>query len=472
MNYKTVIGLEIHAELKTKTKLFCGCAVEFDAAANSRVCPVCCGMPGALPVLNSEAVDLAIRAGLALGCKIEKFSMFDRKNYFYPDLPKAYQITQFFKPICTNGGMKINDRFYEIERIHIEEDAGKLIHNKSSKFTLVDYNRASVPLIEIVTAPVFNSGKQAKRFLQLVNLTLKYAGVCSGKMEQGALRCDVNISVMPYYSSVLGTRTEIKNLNSYRAVESAIEKESKRQIDILENGGKIKRQTLKYDNNTDTITVLREKEGVRDYRYFKDPDLPPLVITQQQTDSQQKLLPELPLEKMQRYESEYGLNSATADIIVSNPDMADFFEQSLTYYHEPKIISDIITVDLINRTKRQGNKAANIKISPEDIAKICKMIRENRISRNSAKVLLRILFECGGDPEQTAKSNNLIMKSGTSAVNDAINAVLKQNPKALVQYRSGCEKVFGFFMGQVCRKIGGSANPAIIKEALEKALKD
>lgn len=471
MSYTTVIGLEIHAELLTKSKVFCGCTAEFGGEENTRVCPRCSGMPGTLPVFNRGAAELAVRAGLALGCHINNYSAFDRKNYFYPDLPKAYQITQFEYPICSNGGVDIGNKVIRINRIHIEEDAGKLVHDDNKKLSLADYNRCGVPLIEIVTEPDIRSAEEARNFVEQVALRLKYAGVCDAKMEQGSLRCDVNISIMPEGSSKLGTRTEIKNLNSLRSIVRAIEYEHERQKRLVESGERIIQQTLHFNDASGTTKALRSKEEAHDYRYFPEPDIPPIMLSDENIKEIKSTMPEMPAQRKARYTAEFALSEADSLLLIQDKALSDFFEAAVKVYPNPKSISSMILVELLRRMNDAGISADALQIEALDLAVLCKMADEGTVSRAAAKDILRTMFEQGGKPMEIAERSGMIMSNDTSAVENAADEILSANPKAVEEFKGGSQKVFGFLMGQMCRRLGKSANPAIIKQVLEEKLK-
>lgn len=471
MNYTTVIGLEIHAELLTKSKVFCSCGAEFGGEANTRVCPRCTGLPGTLPLFNGGAARLAVKAGLALGCKINNFSAFDRKNYFYPDLPKAYQITQFNHPICVDGGVNIGNKVVRVNRIHIEEDAGKLVHDEVQKVSLADYNRCGVPLIEIVTEPDIRSADEAKAFVEQVALALKYAGVCDARMEQGSLRCDVNISIMPSGAAEFGTRTEIKNLNSLRSIGRAIEYEFGRQKQLIESGQRVIQQTLHWNDTTGVTTALRSKEEAHDYRYFPEPDIPPIFITDEEIETIKANMPEMPVNRKARYEGDMGLTSADAALLVADKALAEFFEGAVAAYSNYKSVAAMIVVELLRRMNDGGVSAEGLKIKPEQLATLCKMADDGTVSRTAAKDILKEMFETGGEPMEIAKAGGMIMSNDTAAVESAADEILAANPTAVEEYKAGSGKVFGFLMGQMCRKLGKSANPGIIKQILEEKLK-
>ena len=471
MNYTTVIGLEIHAELLTEAKVFCSCSAEFGGEENTRVCPRCSGMPGTIPVFNRGAAELAVKAGLALDCHINNYSAFDRKNYFYPDLPKAYQITQFEYPICTNGGVDIGNKLVRINRIHIEEDAGKLIHDEAKKVSLADYNRCGVPLIEIVTEPDIRSAEEARAFVEQVALRLKYAGVCDAKMEQGSLRCDVNISIMPEGSSEFGTRTEIKNLNSLRSIVRAIEYEYERQKTLLENGEMVIQQTLHFNDASGTTKALRSKEEAHDYRYFPEPDIPPIRLSNEDIDEIKTTMPEMPAQRKARYTAEFALSEADAVLLIQDKALSDFFDATVNAYLNPKSIASMILVELLRRMNDSGISAEELKIKPIELAQLCKLADEGTVSRAAAKEILKVMFEQGGSPMEIAEKDGMIMSNDTSAVENAADEILSANPKAVEEFKGGSQKVFGFLMGQMCRKLGKSSNPAIIKKVLEEKLK-
>lgn len=469
MKYQTVIGLEIHAELLTHSKVFCSCSAEFGGEENIRVCPRCSGMPGSLPLFNRGAAELAVKAGLALNCKINNFSAFDRKNYFYPDLPKAYQITQFNHPICSDGYVDIGTKKIRINRIHIEEDAGKLIHDEKRKISLADYNRCGIPLIEIVTEPDIRSAEEAKAFTAEVALALKYAGVCDAKMEQGSLRCDVNISIMPESSKVFGTRTEIKNLNSLRSIGRAIEYEFSRQKELLESGERVIQQTLHWNDATGVTTALRSKEEAHDYRYFPEPDIPPMFITDEEINTISKAMPEMPSARKARYLS-LGLSDADASLLIADKALADFYEEAVKSYQNPKSVASMIIVELLRHINDSGFSVEEIALPPADLAQLCKMADEGTVSRSAAKDILKQMLKTLEDPMEIAKKGNMLMSNDTSAVEKTADEILAANPKAVEEYRGGSAKVFGFLMGQMCRTLGKSANPAIIKKILEEKL--
>lgn len=470
MNYIPVMGLEIHAELLTKSKVFCSCENSFGGEENTRVCPVCCGMPGSLPSLNKNVTVLAVKAGLAVNCTINEYSAFDRKNYFYPDLPKAYQITQFEYPICENGFIRLKSgKKIRIERIHIEEDAGKLIHDGDT--SLADYNRCGVPLIEIVTCPDFASADEVCEFAENIALRLKYSNVCDARMEQGSLRVDVNISLMPENSDKLGTRAEIKNLNSTKAIRRAIEYEILRQSDILAKGEKVIQETRRFDDNTGTTKSLRSKENADDYRYFPEPDIPPVIITQSEIEQIKQTMPEMPDKRLLRYTDTYGLPYDDAMLIISDKALSDFYDKTVQIYSNCKGISNLILVELLRCTKETGISTADMKITPSQLAEIVKMSDDGEISKNSAKELVSMVFSSGKNPRELAKECGFIMSSDTAAVTACIKEVLSCEQKNVQDYKNGSTRIFGYLMGQVMQRLGKGANPKIVKELLENELK-
>ena len=471
MRYIPVIGLEIHAELLTKSKVFCSCANEFGGDANERVCPRCSGMPGTLPILNREAVTLAARAGFALNCKVNNYSSFDRKNYFYPDLPKAYQITQFEYPICTDGYIETADGRIRINRIHIEEDAGKLVHDDYEGISMADYNRCGVPLIEIVTEPDFGSAEQVCEFVRDVALRLKYAGVCDARLEQGSLRVDVNISVMPYGSEEFGTRAEIKNLNSIKSIGRAIEYEIGRQSEILDNGGRVVQETRRYNDNHGDTKALRSKEEAHDYRYFPEPDIPPVFISDDEIEEIKSSMPEMPADRVKRYCGSFGLSADDAALIVEDKAFSDFYDAAAAECGEYREVANLM-LGTLNRCLNESSKTiADTSFSPKQLAELAKMSVGAVVSKNAAKDILTEMFASGGEPMKIAEAKGLIMQNNTDEISAAAEAVIAENQDAAEDYRSGNAKIFGFLMGQLVRKLGKGANPKICKEILEEKLK-
>lgn len=472
MRYQPVIGLEIHAELLTDSKVFCTCQNEFGGSENTRVCPRCSGLPGTLPLLNMGAVKLAAKAGFATDCTINNYSAFDRKNYFYPDLPKAYQITQFEYPICTNGHITVKGgKDIRINRIHIEEDAGKLIHDDYEGVSMADYNRCGVPLIEIVTEPDFRSTEEVQDFVEQIALRLKYAGVCDARMEQGSLRVDVNISIMPVGSSEFGTRAELKNLNSLKAIAGAIEYEINRQTEILDNGGKVVQETRRYNDNHGDTKALRSKEEAHDYRYFPEPDIPPVLLSDEDIEEIKKSMPEMPQERFKRYTEQYKLPPNDANLIILSKEFSDFYDAAVQINPDYKQISNFMLVEL-NRNLNESEKTiSDVTFSPADLAELVKMSTDGIVSKNAAKDILKIMFDNGGKPKDIAEKHGFIMNNDSSALEDIINKVISENADSVESYRNGNVKIFGFLMGQVVRLAGKGANPKLAKDLLTEKLK-
>ncbi|MDR1563408.1 MAG: Asp-tRNA(Asn)/Glu-tRNA(Gln) amidotransferase subunit GatB [Oscillospiraceae bacterium] len=467
MKYTTVIGLEIHAELKTKSKIFCSCENSFGDERNTRCCPVCTALPGSLPSLNREAVEMTIAAGLALGCEIAPIAKWDRKNYFYPDLPKAYQISELYAPICIGGGLSINGRAIRLNHIHLEEDAGKLVHQGVKTF--LDYNRAGVPLIEIVTEPDMRSPEEAAAFVEKVRRTLVYIGVCDGRMEQGSLRCDANISIMPEGSEVLGTRTEIKNLNSFRFIKSAIEYEVKRQMEVLGDGEKVIQETRRYDAQCGETFSMRSKENAHDYRYFPDPDIPPVLISREDAARIGERLPELPEARLERYTKEFGLSEVDAETILAEQRISDYYDTAIKLGAEPRVAANSIKGELM-RCLNTAQSKGEIPVAAEDFVKVINLAAQGKISQNGLKKAIAVMFEEGKDAETVIKEQNLMISEDLELVASVIEEVLKQNPAPLAQYKSGDTKVLGFFMGQCSKVLKGKAHPKTIQDLLKKAL--
>ncbi len=466
MNLIPVIGLEIHAELLTKTKIFCACENKFGSEPNILVCPICSGMPGTLPSLNKSSVELAIKAGIILNCKINNTSSFDRKNYFYPDLPKAYQITQFYHPICSDGNIKLGDRSIRIERIHLEEDAGKLIH--SDNHSIIDLNRCGVPLIEIVTMPDFRSADEVCDFVKFISLRMKYAGLCDAKLEQGSLRVDVNISLMQGNS--FGKRAEIKNLNSLKSIKQAIEYEIKRQTELLSNGKEILVETRRFNEKTGTTVFMRTKETTGDYRYFPEPDLPQIFISDDEINRLRQELPIMPDERLLTYINVYKLRKTEAELLTEDKFVSDFYDDCVAIYPSYKTISNI----LLNETKKILNKKSlnfsSIRFTPNDIVELTRLYDERKITKNSLSEILEIMFDSFGNPLKIAEKNNLLINANTDELENIVTKVINENQKAINEYLGGNQKVFAFLMGQVMRASKKGTNPNTVTEILNKKL--
>ena len=468
------MGLEIHAELLTKSKVFCTCSAEFGGTPNSRCCPVCSGMPGTLPVLNQKAVEYIIKAGYVMNCDISRFTKWDRKNYFYPDLPKAYQISQMPRPVCLAGEVKINvngeEKVIRINRIHLEEDAGKLVHDEVNRISLADYNRCGIPLIEIVTEPDFHSADEVIAFLEKIKLLLQYAGICDCKMEQGSIRCDVNISIAPKGSSELGTRTELKNLNSLKAISRAIEVEIERQEEVIESGERVIQETRRFNDALGETTAMRSKEDAHDYRYFPDPDIPPIIFTEEELEAIKNSIPELPEQRVERYVNALGLKKADADIIVGNKRVCDFFDEAVAAYDNPKAVANYIVGELTRRINLGEVDMETLKFTGAEFARLVELLQTDKVSQSNAKVILGELVENGGSPDEIANAQDLWIKEDNDLLAKVVDEIIANNPKPVEQYKSGDQKVFGFFMGQANKALKGAASPKAIQDYLRKKL--
>ncbi len=469
MKYIPVIGLEIHAELLTESKIFCSCPNLFGGEANERVCPVCMGFPGTLPSLNKKVVELAIKAGLVTDCKINKRSTFDRKNYFYPDLPKAYQITQARIPICENGHIKLGDTKYRIERIHIEEDAGKLIHDNKKGVSYPDYNRCGVPLIEIVTKPDFSDKEEVREFVEELLCRLKFAGVCDGKLEQGSLRVDVNISLKEEGSATLGTRAEIKNLNSYKFIGKAIDYEIKRQSDILDKGEKVKRETRRFLDNGTTVAI-REKEEESDYRFFPEPDIPDIVVCDEELKSIEKSLPIMPRERIKRYETEFNISRESARLIARSKDISDFYDATTSLCDDYKGIASLLLGAVMREINDTKTQIAASKLTPMNLARVVEMVNEGKISKNSANEIIRDTFLSGKESERVAEEKQLIINTDYNAIREAVKSVLDREKENVKSYKEGNQKLFGYFIGEITKLMGKGINPVTVKDILKEEL--
>lgn len=474
MNYEVVIGLETHVELSTATKIFCSCSTEFGGEPNTHLCPVCLGMPGMLPVLNKSVLEYAIKAGLATNCEITRYSKFDRKNYFYPDLPKAYQISQLYAPICRNGYVDIETstghRRVGIHEIHMEEDAGKLIHDPWEDMSLVDYNRGGVPLIEIVSEPDLRSAEETIAYLEKLKSILQYLGVSDCKMQEGSMRADVNISVRPVGSEKFGIRSEIKNMNSFKAISRAIEAETKRHIEILESGGTVVQETRRWDENKDATFAMRTKENAHDYRYFPDPDLPPISVSEEQIQALTDSLPELPEAKAKRYVADFGLTPYDASILISSKYLAGLFEEATALCENPKEVANMIMGDLMKLLNDNGMLPEDMQVSPASVATIVKLIGENKINRTTAKKVFEKVFSEQVDPEQYTTENQLFMVSDDGAVRTVIQEIFAANPQSVADYKSGKEKARGFLVGQSMRALKGKADPQLVNKIIDELL--
>ena len=474
MRYYPTMGLEIHAELLTKSKVFCSCSAEFGGEPNTRCCPVCSGLPGTLPVLNRRAVEYIIKAGYVMNCDISRFTKWDRKNYFYPDLPKAYQISQMPRPVCLDGhvDIKVNgeDKTIRINRIHLEEDAGKLTHEGG--ISLADYNRCGIPLIEIVTEPDFHSAEEVVAFLEKIKLLLLYAGICDCKMEQGSIRCDVNISIAPEGSEKLGTRTELKNLNSLKAIAKAIEAEIACQAEILDNGGEIVQETRRFNEAAMETLAMRSKEDAHDYRYFPDPDIPPIIFTEEELADIRASLPEMPEQRMARYRTEYGISENDAVIIVSDKRVSDFFDEAVSGCKNPKNVASYLVGEFMRRVNLGEIDLDELKFSGKDFARLVEYLYSDKLSQNNARLVLGEMAQRGSSPESIADEQDLWIKEDTEQLSAVIDEIIANNPKAAEQYRNGDQKVFGFFMGQANKALKGTASLKAIQEYIRKKLSE
>jgi len=473
LEFEAVIGLEVHAQLLTDTKIFCSCSTKFGNPANTNVCPVCLGHPGVLPVLNKKVVEFTTLMGLATNCTINETSTFERKNYFYPDLPKGYQISQFELPICENGYIEINtgrSKNIRIKRIHMEEDAGKSIHDQSFD-TLVDVNRCGVPLIEIVSEPDISSGEEAYQYLSNLKQIITYLGICDGNMEEGSLRCDANISIRPKGSKELGTRTEVKNMNSFKNVERAIDYEIDRQINLVEDGGKVVQQTLLWNAEQNKATSMRGKEEAHDYRYFPDPDLMPVIVNKEWKNEIFKSMPELPQERKERFINQLQLPEYDSEVLTTQKEMADYFEEVLKETNDTKIAANWVMGDVLKIINEQKLTFDKFPVSSENLGKLINLITTDKISSKIAKDVFPIMLEDDKDPNLIVEEKNLIQITDTAAIERAIDNVIENNPSQVEEFKSGKEKVIGFFVGQVMKETKGKANPQMVNQILREKLK-
>ncbi len=476
MKYEPVIGLEVHVQLDTKTKLFCGCSTAFGARANSQICPVCIGLPGVLPVLNKEAVNLSIKTGLSLECTIAPFSKFDRKNYFYPDLPKAYQVSQFDLPVNLNGKLEIQvdgkSKVIGITRAHLEEDAGKLNHDETGTGDSgVDYNRGGIPLLEIVSEPDMRSPEEAYAYLKALKAILEYIAVSDCNMEQGSLRCDANISLRPEGQEKFGTRAEIKNLNSFRNVQKAIYYEMDRQAKMLDAGERVVQETRLYDAVSGKTRSMRSKEEANDYRYFPEPDLVPLVIDSAWSDSIKATLPELPQAKKARFVKEFELPEYDAGVLTTEIPLANYFEECVKEGAKPKVVSNWVLSELLRKLNDNNESIETCKIKPKMICEMLNLIDKGTISGKIAKTVFKEMFESGGSPEKIVQEKGLVQIADTGEIDQIIEQVLSDNTKSVEDFRGGKKNAFGFLVGQVMKASRGKANPQMVNQILGEKLK-
>ena len=468
--YEVVIGLEVHAELSTNTKIYCNCSTAFGADPNTHCCPICTGMPGTLPVLNERVVEYAVKAGLATNCEISRFSKQDRKNYFYPDLPKAYQVSQYDLPLCIGGHLDINvngnKKTIGITRIHIEEDAGKLIHDAYTGDTLVDMNRCAVPLIEIVSEPDIRSADEAVAYMQTLKSILEYLEVCDCKMQEGSLRCDVNLSVRPVGQKEFGTRTETKNLNSFKAIHNSIEFEIQRQIEVLENGGKIYQETRRFDDAKGVGYAMRSKEDAHDYRYFPEPDLAPIVLSEEYINNIKENLPEMPHIKKERYIKEFDLPEYDAEILTSSKKTASFFEKANAICNNPKAVSNWIMGDFARMLNEKEIEIDESKVTEENLASLIMLIDKGTISSKIAKQIFEEMFETGEDAKAIVEKRGLVQISDEGAIKEICQRVVDANPQSIIDYKAGKDRAIGFLVGQIMKETKGKANPQIVNKLL------
>lgn len=478
MNYEAVIGLEIHCELKTKTKIFCGCATGFGAEQNTHVCPVCLGLPGVLPTINKRVVEFAIKAGLATNCKINQYSKFDRKNYYYPDLPKNWQTSQYDLPICVNGWVDIDvdgeKKRIRLTRIHMEEDAGKLVHSgttiKDSLSSDVDYNRTGVPLLEIVSEPDMRSAAEARAYMEKIKSIMEYIDVSNCRMEEGNLRADINVSLRREGSETLGTRTEMKNINSFKNLEDAINYEIERQTEVLEDGGHVVQETRTFDPARGITLSMRSKENAHDYRYMPEPDLPPIITSDETIEKYRQELPELPDARRARLEKEYGLSDYDAGIITSSRAMAEYFDAVVGTGADPKLAANWIMGDLAKNLNEENLDIAQSPVSAERLGKMIGLIMKDTISGKIAKKVFKEMWTSPDDPEKIVKEKGLVQITDTSAIEPAVDAAIAANPKAVAEYKGGKKKALGALVGQVMKATRGKANPQMVNQLLAQKL--
>ncbi len=473
-DFQTVIGLEVHAQLLTASKIFCGCSTEFGAPPNANTCPVCLGFPGVLPVLNRRVVEFAVRTGLALDCTIRRTSVWSRKNYFYPDLPKGYQITQFDLPICEHGKLTVDgpdgEKVVRIRRIHMEEDAGKSVHDASATGSLVDLNRAGIPLLEIVSEPDLRSADEATEYLKALRDVLVYLGVNDGNLEEGSFRCDANVSVMRKGATEYGTRAELKNINSFRFVKQAIEYEVARQVEVIESGGTVVQETRLWDAHRSETRSMRSKEEAHDYRYFPEPDLPPLHLAEAWIDEAGAALPELPRAKFSRFLSQYGLPEYDARLLVSERALADFFEACAQQFKDYKKLANWFLGELARLLNESSSEVSTLRFTPAQFASLLQAIDQGTISNNAGKDVFAELFRTGRDPAEIIQEKGLAQVSDLSSIEAVVDDVLAKNASEVEKYRAGKKNIYGFFVGQVMKAMKGKGNPQLVNQLLKQKL--
>ncbi len=476
MKYEAVIGLEVHAQLQTNTKIFCGCETKFGEDANTRTCPVCIGMPGVLPVLNKKAVEYIVKTGIATHCTISSYSRFARKNYFYPDLPKGYQISQYELPVCEKGYVEIvvdgKVKRIGLTRIHLEEDAGKNLHQPEGGASLVDLNRAGTPLMEIVSEPDIRTSEEASEYLKKLRAILRYIEVSDADMEKGNFRCDANVSIRPVGAKEFGTRTEVKNVNSFKFVQKALEYEIKRQAQVLDDGGKVIQETRLFDSTKGVTFSMRSKEEAHDYRYFPEPDLVPIVVSRETVETIGKTIPELPDARRERFAKDYGLPEYDADMLTQSRAMAAYFEETAKLSGQPKVASNWIMGELMRLLNAESKEIEDCPIKPDRLARMIKMINDGVISTKIAKTVFEEMYKTGKDAETVVREQGLVQVSDTGAIETIIDEVIKANPAQASDYKAGKEKLFGFFVGQVMKASKGKANPELVNQLLNKKLNE
>ncbi len=477
MEYEAVIGLEVHVQLTTHTKMFCNCSTKFGNPPNTQVCPVCMGLPGVLPVINKRAVEYALKLALALGCKINLRSVMARKHYFYPDLPKGYQISQYELPIAEEGAVEIEingeKKKINLVRIHMEEDAGKLVHDEKQPYSYVDFNRAGVPLLEIVSKPEIHSPEEAVAYLKTLRRIVRYLGICDGNMEEGSLRCDANVSVRPRGSKEFGTKVELKNMNSFKHVEKALSYEIKRQIGLLLEGKEVVQETRLYDESTQTTHPMRGKEEAHDYCYFPDPDLIEVNLKEEWISKIKNELPELPSQKKERFLSTYGLSEKEVDILIEEKDFAEFFEEVLKHYDNPKGVANFMLTEVLRYLNKDGKNISETSLTPEYLAELLKLVDKGVISITIAKQqVFPEVYEKGVSPSKVVEEKGLVQESSEDKLRGICEEVLKENPAEVEKYKKGKKGLLGFFVGQVMKKTRGKANPKVVNKILTELLEE